>query len=124
MSSSCELNLKRSGIIKYFESITTRNRLRLPSTDSLKHDMLIEMKKARKVMGVELEQSRGWLYVLPNGECRGKNMDENESNTSMTSSLLLDYVCLCTTPSIDGGIKSIEQQLEVIVAPVLSPNDW
>lgn len=111
-------------MIKYFETSVTRNRLRLPSTESSKREMLIEMKKARKVMGVELEQNRGWLYVLPNGECRAKNMDENESNSILSSSLLLDYVCFCTSPIIDGGLKSIEQQLEILMAPVLSPTDW
>jgi hypothetical protein len=101
-------------MIKYFEnsSSVSRNRIRVPLTDSSKKEMLSEMKKAKKVIGMEVEHGRGWIYVLPHGDCRGH------------TSLVLDYVCLCTNPLIEGGVKGTEQQLEALTVPAFVPSDW
>ena len=127
--SSCELNLKLSGMMKYFESSTsTRNRIRIPLTESSKKEMLSEMKKAKKVIGMEVENSRGWIYVLPHGDCRAMNPSSwaatSSSRPILHSSLIVDYLCLCTNPPVEGGIKGVEQQLEVLMTPSLSAVNW
>lgn len=89
--------------------------------------MLAEMKKAKKVIGMEIEHGRGWIYVLPSGDCRAmvNSADIDPFLGAIhQSSLILDYVCFCTNPPIEGGIKGTEQQLEVLMTPSFSPLDW
>jgi hypothetical protein len=71
--------------------------------------MVLEMKKAKKVIGIELEQTKGWIYVFPSGECRGVDVD---------------YLCYCISPYLDEGIKGIEQKLEILMMPTASSTDW
>lgn len=86
------------------------------------------MKKAKKVIGMEVENSRGWIYVLPHGDCRAMNPSNWAASSSsrpiLHSSLILDFLCLCTNPPVEGGIKGVEQQLEVLMTPSLSVANW
>jgi hypothetical protein len=84
------------------------------------------MKKAKKVIGMEVESSRGWIYVLPHGDCRAMTLtpSNDRQRPILHSSLVLDFLCLCTNPPVEGGVKGVEQQLEVLMTPTFSPVDW
>jgi hypothetical protein len=81
------------------------------------------MKKAKKVIGMEVEHGRGWIYVLPSGDCRATVYSTDSNNTNL-SPIVLDYVCLCTNPMIEGGVKGTEQKLEALTIPTFVPSDW
>mmetsp|Transcript_16847 Transcript_16847/g.25337 ORF Transcript_16847/g.25337 Transcript_16847/m.25337 type:complete len:757 (-) Transcript_16847:91-2361(-) len=123
---SCNIDLEQSGIKKHLEGPHGHATIRIPSTDAARREMMRELRKARKAVGVEIDHGMGWMYALPFGDSRDRNEQPNSPQNGVTfsSSIIIEYVCLCTSPPIEGGIKGLEQKLEIMMMPSRAHSDW
>lgn len=104
---SCDIDMKTSGLSKFTDNATSRAKIRIPQAEGARREMLVEMRGAKKNIGVELDQENGWIYALPSGESRDKAFD----------SMSVNYICLCIAPGVPGGTKSVENKLEMLMMP-------
>ena len=120
-SSSCELDLKASGMDKYMQGTSGSATIRIPSTESSRREMLYELKKARKCLVVQIDHGRGHMFVIPKGEIKDSGGD---AGSFSAGGVYVDYVCLCTSPPIEDGLRGLELRMETMAMPTSAEGDW
>jgi hypothetical protein len=117
---SCEIDLKKCCLDKSSQGSAANTTIRIPATETTRREMLQELKKAKKAVSVQIDHGRGHMFVLPStGDVR-----DSAAGDHGNGGLHLDYVCLCTTPPIEDGLRGLELRMETMVMPSAAESDW
>lgn len=112
--------MKKCGLDKLSQGAAASTTIRIPATETTRREMLMELKKARKAVSVQIDYGRGQLFVLPTiGDVRDVSTGDHGS-----VGVHLDYVCLCTCPPIEDGLRGLELRMETMVMPSAAETDW
>lgn len=110
----CKLNLKRAGVANKDKE---KQRLVIPHSEQSREEMIIDLKKTRKAIEIDVDfpstnntstnkvgsSVDNVLYAIPASLC--------------SAAVKIDYASICVTPMIEGGSRSIESKIDILMMP-------
>ena len=120
---SCDLDVISTALISYIEEAAAPGKepqmIRLPVNANARGDLLSELQRSKKLVGVQLEHDLGWIYTVPPSRRQGGRARENTVEVDNAEVIRLEYICICTDrlAGVEGGLKLLEQRLEVLLSP-------
>ena len=121
----CDIDIVTTGIATYLQEAAASKdpqMIRLPVNASARADLLGELRCSKKVVGLQLEHGMGWVYTIPPSRRQGGRVSTSDGKKATFSNaevISLEYICVCTDSVVEGGLKLLEQRLEVLLAPSL-----
>ena len=122
----CDIDIVSTGIDTYVQEAAESKDpqlIRLPVNPRGRADLLRELKQSRKRVGLQLEHGMGWMYTLPQSRRQGGRVNSADSKRGISVDNAdvaeLVYISVCTDTVIDGGLRLLEQRLEVLLSPLV-----
>lgn len=128
----CDLDVAATGVSAFLQDAASAKEpqtIRLPVNASARADLLRELRGSKKAVGLQLEHGMGWLYTLPPSRRQGGRASASPTSNSAEGRragttgfnnaevVSLEYICVCTDSLLEGGLKLLEQRLEVLLTP-------
>jgi hypothetical protein len=122
----CDVDIEATGINAFIQQASASSdpqMIRVPVNSSARSDLLKELKQSKKYVGLQLEHNMGWIYTFPPSKRPGGRVTSAESKrggpVDNAEVVNVDYVCVCTDSFIEGGLKLLEQRLEILLSPMV-----